>query len=67
MQVSKILSSETREETVSLLVSSEVKSKWDRDLLLQPDPTCGVGAGVIGSLEQEVRVKGSGVSARWGR
>lgn len=60
MQVSKILSNETREETVSLLASSEVKSERDRDPLLQPDPTSGVGAG----LEQKVRVKGSGVSAR---
>lgn len=60
MQASKILSEETREETVSLFACSEVKSKRDRDPLLQPDPTSAAGG-----LEQEVRVKGSGISARW--
>lgn len=61
---SKILSNEAREETVSLLGSSKVKSKWDCDPLLEPDPTSKVRGGVDGSLEQEVRVRGQG--SHWG-
>lgn len=64
MQVSKILSNEAREETVSLLGSSKVKSKRDGDPLLEPDPTSKVRSGVDGSLEQEVRVRGQG--SQWG-
>lgn len=64
MQVSKILSNEAREETVSLLGSSKVKSKRDRDPLLEPDPTSGVCGGVDGSLEHEVR--GHREAGRWG-
>lgn len=60
MRKGKILSDEAREETVSLLGSSKVKSKRDGDPLLEPDPTSKVRGGVDGSVEREVRVRGQG-------
>lgn len=52
-----------RKETVSLFASSEVKSKRDRDPLLQPDPTSGVGAvGRRFEAGGQGSVRGGGVS-----